>query len=129
MLEAADAVAGSQRRRPETIRQLPSKLLDAMALAKPVVATAVADVPAILADGRGRVVAPGDVLALAGALDAVFDAPDEAARMGVRAREWCVRHASYDAVQPVLRELVLAAAAGRAASRGSAGNAPPPGWR
>jgi glycosyltransferase involved in cell wall biosynthesis len=84
-----------------------------MALARPIVATDVADIPDILAGGRGLVVPPGDVDALARAIDAVFDDPDAAARMGAHAREWCVRHGSYDAMQPVLRAIVTAAAAHR----------------
>lgn len=113
LLEAADVVIVPQRLQPETAVQLPAKLLDAMALAKPVVATAVADIPAILAEGRGHVVAPGDVAAMAAALDAVFDAPDEGAAMGRRARAWCVEHASYDSAHAVLAATITAAAGRR----------------
>lgn len=110
LLEGADAVVVPQRLEPQTLHQQPSKLLDAMALAKPIVATSVADIPAILADGRGQVVPPGDPAAIARALDAIFDDPASAARMGERARQWCVAHASYDAMQPVLRSIITAAA-------------------
>jgi glycosyltransferase involved in cell wall biosynthesis len=113
LLEAADAVVVPQRLRPETVHQQPSKLLDAMALAKPIVATGVADIPDILAQGRGHVVPPADPAALALALDAIFDDPAGAAHMGKLARQWCVAQASYDAVRPVLANAIGIALARR----------------
>ena len=106
LLEAADVVVVPQRASPETEHQLPAKLLDAMALARPTVATARSDIPAILADGRGVVVPPGDVGGLATAIDELLDDPAAAAAMGQRARQWCVEHASYDWARPVLRDLM-----------------------
>jgi glycosyltransferase involved in cell wall biosynthesis len=117
LLSAADVVVVPQRRTPQTERQMPAKLLDAMALARPAVATAVSDIPAILADGRGHVVAPGDVQGLADAIDRVLDDPDAAAEMGRRARRWCVEHASYESAQPALRALMEAARASWAEAR------------
>lgn len=109
LLQGADAVVVAQRLQPESARQLPAKLLDAMAMAKPVVATAIADNPSILAEGRGMLVPPGDAGAVAAALDTVLDDPVEAARMGERAREWCVRHGSYHSARPALRAALEAA--------------------
>ncbi len=111
LLEAADAVVVPQRLEPQTVHQQPSKLLDAMALAKPIVATSVADIPAILGGGRGHVVPAADAGAMARALDAIFDDPAGAARMGALARQWCVEQGSYEAMRPVLRAAVAAAAA------------------
>jgi glycosyltransferase involved in cell wall biosynthesis len=106
LLEAADVVVVPQRRTPQTERQMPAKLLDAMAMARPIVATAVSDIPATLAGGRGVVVEPGDVAGLAAAIDGVLEDRPLSAEMGRRARDWCVAHASYDAVRPRLREIV-----------------------
>jgi glycosyltransferase involved in cell wall biosynthesis len=106
LLEMADVVVVPQRLTPQTEHQQPSKLLDAMALAKPVVATDVADIGAILSGGRGVVVPPADVGALAAALDAVLAEPARAAAMGARAREWVVAHGSYQAMRAVLRGVI-----------------------
>jgi glycosyltransferase involved in cell wall biosynthesis len=120
LLEAADVVVVPQRMHPQSVMQVPSKLLDAMAMAKPCVATAVSDIPGMLAGGRGIVVPPADPAALAAALDQVFDSPARAAGMGRLAREWCVRHASYTAVRPTLRA-VIESAAGRGPQPGAPG--------
>lgn len=108
LLEAADVVVVPQRATPQTEHQLPAKLLDAMAVGRPTVATAVSDIPAILANGRGLVVPPGDIQGLADAIDRVIDHPHIGAEMGQRARRWCVERASYDSAQPVLRALMSA---------------------
>jgi glycosyltransferase involved in cell wall biosynthesis len=113
LLDIADAVVIPSRMAPQTLYQQPGKLLDAMAMAKPIVATAVSDIPQMLADRRGHVVEPGDVSAIAAALDAIFDDPTAAAEMGGRARQWCVEHASYSAMRPILRGVIE-----RAAQRG-----------
>lgn len=106
LLAAADVVVVPQRRTAAAAVQLPAKLLDAMAAARPVVATDVADNAAILAEGRGVIVPPADPPALAHALDAILADPASAAAMGARARAWCERHASVDALAGVVAEVV-----------------------
>ena len=66
-LVAADAVAVPQRATSDTVGQVPAKIFDAMALARPIVSTAVSMIPEIL-QGCGVLVPPGDVVALAVAL-------------------------------------------------------------
>ncbi|HLL84285.1 MAG TPA: glycosyltransferase family 4 protein, partial [Longimicrobium sp.] len=85
LLEAADAVVVPQRLSAESVVQMPGKLLEAMAMAKPIVSTALSDIPELLAKGRGHVVPPADPAAIAAALDRIFDSPEEAERMGLRA--------------------------------------------
>ena len=102
LLEAADVVVVPQRDTPEARMQLPAKLLDGMALEKPVVSTALSDIPHILADGRGWVVPPGNAAALAEAIRAVLADPQEARRAGQRAREWVIANASYHSLRPQL---------------------------
>lgn len=109
LLQGADVAVVPQREDPVSRMQLPAKLIDAMALAKPVVATAVADMPEILAEGRGHVVPPGDADAIAAALDDLAARPDEARAMGARAREWCVENASYHSARVTLRRVMDAA--------------------
>jgi glycosyltransferase involved in cell wall biosynthesis len=105
LLQAADAVILAQRDEPAASAQLPAKLIDAMALERPVIATAVADLPRILGDGRGYLVPAGDPAALVAALDAVLGDPGEAALRAARARAWCVAHASYATAGRTLAEV------------------------
>lgn len=60
--------------------------LEAMALARPVVATSVGSLPELLADGAGVIVPPGDPDALASALEVALADPAEAERLGRRGR-------------------------------------------
>lgn len=67
---------------------MPNVVLEAMASAKPVVATAVGAVPEIVSDGEtGFVVPPGDHAALAGAMERMMGlAPEERRAMGETGR-------------------------------------------
>lgn len=82
---------------PSREEATPMAVLEAMSFGLPVVATAVGDVPAILGDGAGVIVPPGDDRALAEAIAAL--AADEARRQafGRRARE--VVGAGYNAAE------------------------------
>ncbi len=71
-LEAADVVVVPQREGPDTRGQVPAKVFDAMALGRPIVSTRVSMIPEIL-EGCGLLVAPGDPLALAGAIARLAD--------------------------------------------------------
>jgi len=104
-LVAADVVAVPQRATTDTLGQVPAKLFDAMALARPIVSTTVSMIPEIL-DGCGRLVPPGDVPALAGAIRRLLENPDEAAALGRRAREQCDARYSYRAARATLFPLI-----------------------
>ena len=106
ILDVADVLVVPQRDAARSAVQVPAKLLDAMAARKPIVATSVSDIPFMLGESRGYLVAPGDIAAIALALDAVFDDPAEAMARASRAREWCREHASYEVVAPRLIALV-----------------------
>lgn len=106
LLAAADAVPVPQRDAPYARAQLPAKALEAMAMALPVIGTAVGDLPEILEDDRGWLVPPGDAGALAAALAQVAAEPGEARRRGGLAREWFVREASVGAIAQRLVPLV-----------------------
>lgn len=72
---------------PSLWEGLPFVLVEAAALGKPVVATAVDGVPEILEDGRtGLLVPPGDSAALADAVIRLLRDKDEARRLAERAR-------------------------------------------
>jgi glycosyltransferase involved in cell wall biosynthesis len=117
-LHAADIVAVPQRAEPCTVLQVPAKIVVAMGLGKPVVGTAVSDLPDYLADGRGWIVPPSDPAALAHAFDAILDDPAAAAAAGERARAWALANVSDAAVHErlaeVIERVVTMARAGRA---------------
>lgn len=102
-LALADAVALPQRVTPATRAQVPGKVFEAMAMACPILATAVSDLPEIL-DGCGRVVPPGSIDALAQGLETLFTRPDEARALGREARRRCERLYSWDAMEALLAE-------------------------
>ena len=90
---------------------LPNVLLEAMAYARPVIATPCAGTRDLLVDGvNGLEIAPDDPRALAVALRRLTEDPALAARMGAEARRTAERFA-WDAVRPAL-ERALASACG-----------------
>lgn len=72
---------------PSHAEGLPLALLEAMAAARPVVATRVGAMPEALAPDAGLLVPPRDPVALAAALATLLDDAPSAAAMGRRARE------------------------------------------
>ena len=72
---------------PSLSEGLPMALLEAMFAARPIVASAVGDVPVALAGGAaGMLVPPGDPGALAGAIARLLASPFEARRLGATAQ-------------------------------------------
>lgn len=66
----------------------PNAVLEAMAAARPVIATRVGDVPTLIEDGHtGWITPPEDAQTLAARLLQMMDDPDRAAEMGRQARE------------------------------------------
>lgn len=95
-------VAIPQRAAAPSEAQLPAKLMDAMALGKAVLSTRVGDIPRWLADGAGVVTAPGDIDALATAMQQLLTDRPRLAALGQRARERFLELGSYEAVRPRL---------------------------
>lgn len=85
--------------------QMPIKIFEAMAMAKPIIASAVSDLSLIL-EGCGRVVPPGDTEALATAIRDVLDHPEQAAVMGQAAREKCIQLYSRQVTERKLLDIV-----------------------
>ncbi len=104
-LAAADVVAVPLRLGPDTVGQVPAKIFDAMALARPIVSTRASMIPEIL-DGCGLLVEPRDPAALARAIGWLLDHPAEAKVLGERARERCVARYSYAAARRILFPLI-----------------------
>ncbi len=94
LLPAFDAFVLSSRE-----EGIPNALLEAMAAARPCVATRVGGNAEVLEDGRtGWLVPAQDPEALADALAEVLTRPDEAARRGARAREAMIAERSIEAM-------------------------------
>jgi len=104
-LALADLIVIPQRMTPATVGQMPAKLYDAMAMAKPIVATAVSDIPQAL-EGCGWLVPPGSPQELARAIDDALSRPAEAGRLGALARTKCEREFGWDAMERVLSALL-----------------------
>ena len=85
--------------------QMPIKIFEALAMRKPVIGTAVADLPLMLAD-CGWIVPPGDTHALAEAIAVVVDQPELARAKGHAAREKCLREFSKDVCGDRLKDII-----------------------
>jgi len=101
LLTVADVVVIPQKQDFASIGQIPAKVFDAMAMAKPVVATNMNDLPQIL-DGCGWIVEPGNPDELATAIVNVLSNPEEASEMGQLARKRCIEKYSWDAIESQL---------------------------
>lgn len=90
---------------PSHAEGLPLALLEAMAAARPIVATRVGAMPEALAPGAGLLVPPHDPTALAAALATLLDDAPSAAAMGRRARAVMADRYDSDAVGMQLASL------------------------
>jgi glycosyltransferase involved in cell wall biosynthesis len=106
---AADVVAIPQLDTEAAQHQMPLKAADAMAMARPIVASAVSDLPDVL-DGCARVLPPGDADALTAAIAELLADPEAAGELGRRARERCLEHYTLERVGAKLSEVVQSVA-------------------
>ena len=104
-LGAADVVVIPQRQTTDTVGQIPSKIFDAMAMAKPIISTRVSDIPEIL-EGCGIIVSPGNVQEISDALKWIINNPEKAYTMGLKAREKCIKHYSLQTIKGKLDRIV-----------------------
>ena len=100
-LTISDVVVIPQKISSSTIGQVPAKVFDAMAMAKPIVSTAVSDLPDIL-DGCGWIVKNSNSTKLAEVINYVIQNSKEAEKMGWNARQKCVEKYSWDAMADTL---------------------------
>jgi len=103
-LSVADIVVIPQRETPDTVGQIPSKLFDAMAMAKPIITTRVSDIPDIVKDGA-IVVSPGNIDEISEAIEYILSHPEEVFKMGLEARKMCIKHYSIGAIREKLYKL------------------------
>lgn len=104
-LAAADVIAIPQKDTFMTRGQMPSKVYDAMAMAKPVIASGVGDLPLVLED-CGRIIEPGDVRGLQESIIELLNHPELCEKLGNRARQRCVEKYSYDSIAPIMSDLI-----------------------
>jgi len=90
-----------QKRNFATIGQIPAKVFDAMAMAKPIIATDVNDLSDTL-DGCGWIVEPGNPEQLADTIIAILKNYNEAENLGKRARLKFIEKYSINALENVL---------------------------
>ena len=103
-LKMADVVVIPQRRRLSTVGQVPARVFDAMAMAKPIIATDVSSLPEVIA-GCGWIVEPGNAKQLAAAIRYAFDNFAEAESRGQNARRRCIDRYSWKAAEKTLSEI------------------------
>lgn len=104
-LSMADMVVLPQRPTVIAEAQIPGKIFEAMAMAKPLVVTRMSDLPEILA-GCGLVVDPGDPRQLAQAIESLLADRDRAGEMGLWARQRCDELYSWNAMEFVLDDIL-----------------------
>ncbi|NJM97914.1 MAG: glycosyltransferase family 4 protein [Phormidesmis sp. RL_2_1] len=104
VVSAAHVVVVPQRDRATAQAQFPLKLTDGMAMAKPIIATNVGDIPEILGD-TGYIVASESPTQIAAKLTLIFQDLDQANQKGLRARARCVEHYSIHAMTKRLQAI------------------------
>lgn len=106
VIAAADVIVVPQRNTPAAQAQFPLKLTDGMAMAKPILATRVGDIPAILGD-TGYLVEPDAPDQLAAAIQDIFAHSEVAAQRGQAARQRCIEHYSIAAMAAQLESVMV----------------------
>ncbi|MEM7770993.1 MAG: glycosyltransferase family 4 protein [Cyanobacteria bacterium P01_E01_bin.6] len=107
VVSAAHVIVVPQRDLPEAKAQFPLKLTDGMAMAKPVLATAVGDIPSILGTA-GYIVQPSQVDHMAEAIQCIFDNFGQAMHRGILARKRCIEDYSIDSMASKLSPILQA---------------------
>lgn len=105
VVEGADIMVVPQRDTMETIAQFPLKLTDAMAMAKPILATKVGDIPEILQD-TGYLVEPQSPTAIAETIQTIFNDYGTALNKGLQARERCFKYFSVEQMEFMLQQVI-----------------------
>ena len=105
VVAAAHIVVVPQRDTPETRAQFPLKLTDGMAMAKPVLATRVGDIPEILGD-TGYLAEPSCPEQIAEQIELIFQDLDLANQKGIKARKRCIEKYSIEAMASTLNSVI-----------------------
>ncbi|QSJ16324.1 glycosyltransferase family 4 protein [Nostoc sp. UHCC 0702] len=105
VVAAAHVIVVPQRNTPAALAQFPLKLTDGMAMAKPILATKVGDIPDIL-DETAYLVEPACPEEIAAQIKLIFQDLDAANERGIKARERCVEKYSIEAMASTLNSVI-----------------------
>ncbi|MEM6452984.1 MAG: glycosyltransferase family 4 protein [Cyanobacteria bacterium P01_D01_bin.105] len=105
VVSAAHVVVVPQRDHATAKAQFPLKLTDGMAMAKPIIATRVGDIPNIL-NQSGYFVDPGSPGQIAEKISYLFTHREEAAQKGQLARDRCIAHYSTAKMGEILNQVL-----------------------
>ncbi|MEL4895011.1 glycosyltransferase family 4 protein [Crocosphaera sp. Alani8] len=105
IVSTAHLVVVPQQDTPATQAQFPLKLTDGMAMAKPILATKVGDIPEILGDTE-YLVDPSSPEQLASKIDWIFNHLEEAQEKGKQARERCIKSYSLESMATILSHVL-----------------------
>ncbi|MBD2627085.1 glycosyltransferase family 4 protein [Trichormus variabilis] len=105
IVAAAHVIVVPQRNTTAALAQFPLKLTDGMAMAKPVLATRVGDIPEIL-DETGYLVDPESPAQIAEQIKLIFADLDAANQRALKARDRCVTKYSIDSMSSVLESVI-----------------------
>ncbi|CDM94997.1 MAG: glycosyltransferase [Limnospira sp. PMC 1279.21] len=105
IVAAAHIIVVPQRDTPRSRAQFPLKLTDGMAMAKPVLAARVGDIPEILGD-TGYLVDPSSPEQIADTLQLIFSDLEAANNRALKARERCKEFYSIEAMANVLSGVI-----------------------
>ncbi len=108
ILALSDIIVIPQRDTLATKGQLPAKIFDAMAMAKPTIATKVSDIPKILSGGCGFLIDPENPKKLSKKINYILANNREALRRGKRARVKCIEKYSLESVGKKLVAIINA---------------------
>lgn len=105
IVSAADVIVVPQRDTLTARAQFPIKLTDGMAMAKPILATKVGDLPEILGD-TGYLVEPQCPEQIAREIPGIFSDWKSALERGLKARERCVECYSIESMAAILSSVI-----------------------
>lgn len=105
IVAAAHIVVVPQRDTVTAQAQFPIKLTEGMAMAKPILASRVGDIPEILG-GTGFLVDPESPAQIAAQLNEIFQDWSAAQARGIQARDRCLAHYSVKAMAPIVESLI-----------------------
>jgi glycosyltransferase involved in cell wall biosynthesis len=105
VVAAAHIIVVPQRQTPTAQAQLPLKLTDGMAMAKPILSTTVGDIPMLL-NGVGYLVAPHSPEQIAQQIEWIFSHWQEAEERGRSARIRCIERYSVKAMAQLLLPVI-----------------------
>jgi glycosyltransferase involved in cell wall biosynthesis len=105
LLSMADVVAIPQTLNNVSMAQVPAKVFSAMAMAKPIIATAISDLPKILA-GCGVLMKSNSLKEIENGLSLLLNDENECVALGKKARARCVEQYSFDAVEEELSAII-----------------------